>query len=97
MNVTFFHKTKQGYVTKVFKGVKVRILNEADIFDGSNENKSSAVIRIFTKENYGIFTLDRCVFYATDEKEPPKESFAVKSVHYNTNGILSHIKVECVC
>lgn len=97
MNVTFFHKTNLGYDVKTFKDAKVRIHSEESFLDGSSENNTSVTIRIFTKEPLKIFTNDRCVLYSSDEKVPPKDSFKVKSIDDNTNGILSHMKVICVC
>ncbi len=97
MDITFFHKQNLGYSTKIIKNARVRIFDKIKLSDASAESDKSAVVRIFTKQKLEIYSGDRCVFYRTKATLPPSASFVVKSVTDNTKGILSHIKVECVC
>lgn len=97
MDITFFHKQNFSYSTKIIKNAKVRIYDKVKLSDASVESDKSAVIRIFTKQRLPIYPGDRCVFYKTDSILPPGGSFVVKNVCDNTRGILSHIRIDCVC
>lgn len=97
MNITFFHKTNSGYTTKIFSDAKVRIFEKVMLSDKESQSDKSAVIRIFTNDELEIYPNDRCVFFETHEKNPPGGAFVVQKVCDNRQGVLSHIRIDCVC
>ena len=96
MYITVFHKVSSGYSVKVYSAA-VRRRDGISFTDGGIESEKEAVVRIYTGNSLDISPYDRIVFEKTSVKNPPDSAFIIKRVSDNRRGILSHIRLDCVC
>lgn len=96
MYITVFHKVSSGYSVKVYPAA-VRRKDGISFVGGGIESENEAVVRIYTKKELGISPYDKVVFEKSTAKNPPDTAFIIKRVSDNRRGILSHIRLDCVC
>ena len=96
MYITVFHKVSSGYLAKCYDAA-VRKNDGISFENGGYESDREATVRIYTKKALDISPYDKVIFEKSTLSSPPDTAFIIKRVCDNRGGILSHIRLECVC